>query len=422
MKSFLIFLVFAFICSACAKKGDGVSVGNGYEGGTPSSGTYLSMQADLTDATGITSNVVTDTKNEDRHLLKVTPDGKVAVVLKGEHRLLSFKLTPKYIVARVSIYEGSNFCSLIAIPRIQGMTPVRCLNRSHIHCDRRFATSDGYDVVGDEVFFAYQKRSQPDGINSNCSDGSTNSYSSAYSELRHWDGKSESVQTLFHSDPAVISGVQPVVIDVFTSTTNGNLCIGTLNGGLVCRKETDRTWTKLANLKSADYTRYVKQNEFLLTDTGSDEQKINLSDFTIQGRKGDLPNVIDFRMENGRVFGRSYGTLISIKPDGNSEAILDNLVHDAKPARLGKYGWYFNPSSLRRVDLEEGKVDDKDFMPETKLVSLTAVSWSLGDLLRVDGIGGAGTPSSSLITDAGRLFSNSTQSIPIDHPIELRWK
>ena len=438
MTAALSLLFFALALSACSTpKADGVSIGNGHNGGGGNSGTptkptgneaYLAMQADLTDATGITSNLVAKEGTGNRHLLKVSADGKIKVVLTGEHELISFKLTPNYIVAHVNISEGDNKCSLIAIPRINGMTRVRCLNRDFIHCSRETTGNGGYDTAEDEVYFAYQRAVKTGGGRNShsCREGSTDDWDSSISELRKWDGKSESVQTLFHSDPATLSGVQPIVRDVFASMANKNVCVHVVNSGILCREEKTEAWSKphSKRLAISTFSNLIKHGDNLLSDSSASSAppKLALSTLEVSDRTGALPSRVDFRTKSGYVIGTSWKGTVCVDPKGDSQEVLQGLVEKARPARLGDSAWYFGTSTLRRIELETCTVDPTDYRENAKLLSLTSISWSLGDFLRVDGIGEKGMPSTSLLDSVGKLVTNETVSMPIEHPIELTWK
>lgn len=135
------------------------------------------MHVDLTDAISLTKTVVSDkSKEEGAELKKVTTQNTLKDVLQGPHKFYYWKQTPKYIVAQVDIKEGNQSWYLIAIPKVNGVTPVYCLMWT----------------------------------------------STSKSELRYWNGKSEKTQTLYHTDGENLNA--PDIEQVFTSETDQNLC------------------------------------------------------------------------------------------------------------------------------------------------------------------------------------------------------
>lgn len=405
---------------------DGVSIGNGAHDGGP----FLAMAANLTDAVSLTSNIPRDASKEKKRLLKVTSDKKLVAVLEGEHELINYKITPTHIIARVDIKEGNHTCSLIAIPKIPGTSKVLCLNRELSHCSDTGKIRPGYDVRGSEVFFTYQQAQQRQSWSNYCYESSKlGDMGTAVSELRRWDGRSEKVETLFHTEPQPAKGAQLFVTDVFASATNGNLCLEAWDNGLFCRKEGSANWEPVKKFKnsSPSYTPYLRSGNTVLAEWAGESYNegaaLDLATMEREKRSGPLPGRVDFQLDAGGVIGRGgYGAnVIVVDKDGNSKEILKLDLDDTIPARLGSYAWYYGKESLRRVNLAEGKLDEKDYFDRTKLLRLASISWALDDLLRVDGTVPAGLMGTSYLTGAGELVQADTQSIQLEHPIDLKW-
>ncbi len=409
-------------CSAGNKTNPGhgsdpaVAIGNGR---------YLKMVADLTDAESLTSTVPNDGK-EERKFVKLTKTNKFEEVLSGKHQLFSFKLTPTHIIAHVNIWEDdkNTHCSLIAIPKVKGTTKVLCLNRDLVSCSYPEDKPDasGFDVRGTEVFFTYHK---PEGRSFACGAYSAKGDdSSAVSELRHWDGSSEKVDTLFHTDPETTKGSQMFVKDVFTSKTNRNICIDLTNSTpdkIFCRKEGTEIWEPIKGMSTSRGYPFVVQNNSLLSDAFANQMKLDLHTLKSTRRKGDLPKVIDFETANGGLIGRDEWRVIYIDPNGDSTFGLDLEMAIKSPIRTGNYAWYLNGASLRRMSLVDGQLDPKDFFDNTKLLRLSSISWSLGDFLWIHGTGKTGIPEKSILNGDGDLVYVETPTLAVEHPIDLKW-
>lgn len=395
----------------------GVSVGNGR------GENYLRMDADLTDARALIATLPDDS-TQGKRLMKITAGNKFEEIFSGRHKLYSFKVTPTHIIAHVNIWEDNMHCSLIAIPKIQGKTPVLCLNRQLVNCDSD-SNQVGYDVRGTEVFFAYQE-TQDQTVLSCLSNSKRGELGASISELRHWDGKTEKVQTLFHSNPEANNRTQLLVRAVFVSETNGNLCIDTFNGGdnsLFCRNGNSEHWTKL-RVGNGSYTPFLKQGNFLLSSSRADHVgRLNLEDFTTSKRIGTLPSIVDFRLDNGGFLGRDhyYKKLILVLPDGNSTDIMSLEDVQVAPARVGNWGWYMSGESLKRFNLLDGTADHTEFFPQTTLLKPSALYWTLGDFLRIDGTSTKGMPAKSYLNEDGTLLYVDAPVINVEHPIDLKW-
>lgn len=432
----VVLLTLLLLLGACSKDGGagpagepekGVSVGNGR------GENFLEMDADLTDAISLTATIPKDPTKEDKRLMKVTSSNKFEEVLGGKHKLFNFKITPTHIIAHVNINEGEGkaqkHCSLIAIPKIQGKSPVLCLNRELLNCTQIYSNRNqvGYDVRGSEVYFTYHEVLKKQDYNPYdymyCdTSAKIGENAASYSELRHWDGKSEKVETLFHSEPEHTSNAQMMVRDVFASKSNGNLCIDTDNTGkasVYCRKAGEVQWENIKDMETFySDTPYLAQNNKLLADGKTNS--LDLETFELKKRDGVLPYSVDFKLENGGMVGRSGSSVIYVLPDGNSSFVF-SLDSKVAPARVGNWAWYMSGGSLRRLNLNDGKVDEKDYFSNTTLLRLSALYWTLGDFLRADGINRSGMPGKSYLATDGALLYVEATAIAVEHPIDLKW-
>jgi len=400
---------------------DGVSIGNG---------NYLRMEADLAEAVSLTANLVAGGSSEKKHLLKITKDKKVLAVLSGEHQLLSYKLTPTHIIAHVDIQEGLERCSLIAIPKVPGKSKVLCLNRQILNCDSTTQLKRGYDVKGSQVYFTYYEPEVPSNYLSCATWAVKGGQSAVKSELRHWDGVSEKVSTLFHTDPQPTQHAQLYVSDVFASETNGNLCIDVENNGdesLLCRQETTGLWEKMKAVRGSGDEPYLKLGNTLLSSSSENSWegiKLNLATFETEKRKGKLPTQIHFPLDNGGFIGNTgyeREGILCVGPEGDSKKIWETDLDGIRPVRLGNYAWYYGRESLRRISLQNCELDAQDYFDRTKLLRLSSLAWAVDDLLRVDGTAPTGFSGSAFLTSAGELFSTEESTIPLEHPIDLKW-
>jgi len=428
-----LILMTLFTLAACSKQG-AQDPQQQNEGATIGNGAYLKMMADLSDAESLTSNVAK--KGEKKQLFKLTFDKKLAVVLSGEHELISYKLTPTHIIARVNIVEGLETCSLVAIPKIKGRSKVLCLNRDLVGCDeQKFNDRSGYDVRGSEVFFTHQKNVKAPSPGWNeapkqfCYASSITGESPAStSELRRWDGFSEHVETLFHTDPQNTKDAQMFVRDVFASKTNTNLCIDTANTGsqsIYCRTDGSEKWNKVKEFGNHYEWRipFLKMGNSLFGESYKRNGGgiLNLETLEITERNGNLPQKVDFVLENGGMIGRDGTKVIVVQPEGKSEKILEIGLEDAQPARLGSHAWYADRDSLRRVDLRDGALEQKDYFENVNLLNITGLSWALNDFLQLDGTTPRGFGGTTYLDNAGNLVSAQERSVPLEHPITLQW-
>jgi len=432
MKYLLLSILIAV--TACSKQ-DAGGPQNQNEGATIGNGVYLKMMADLTDAESLTSNIAQG--KEGKRLFKLTFGKKLAAVLSGEHQLISFKLTPTHIIARVDIVEDKERCTLVAIPKVKGISKVMCLNRDLMACDETaFENRAGYDVRGSEVFFTHQENPIKPGIGQypdyqQCYTYATKGDSrSAKSELRRWDGFSEKVETLFHTEPQTTKNSQLFVRDVFASETNLNLCLDAIHSGeesLYCKADGETEWKKVRGLSnhSTYGTPYLKLGNSVLAEKyrpRNEGGRLDLNTLEITERKGSLPKKIDFLLENGgRLGSDDQGTITIVKPDGNSEQAFIVDLPSATPARVGNYAWYAGRESLQRIDLRNGEVEHRDHFHATKLLNLTSISWVLGDFLQVDGTAPQGFDGTTFLDAKGELVSAQVKSVPLEHPITLQW-
>lgn len=407
---------------------DGVTIGNG---------AFLKMSADLTDAESLTSNVVVSGQREKKKLFKLTYDKKLAVVLDGEHELISYKLTPTHIIARVEINEQRSdgkyeYCSLVAIPKVKGKSKVLCLNRDLMGC-QHFESRPGYDVRGSEVFFTHQKEA---GVVNEFS-SYRNCYTSAvagesgaaFSELRRWDGQSEKVETLFHTEPQATKDAQLFLKDVFASTENGNLCVETHNDGdenVLCRAQGTSRWERMKDLRNgvSNWTPYLKHGNYLLSEKyRNGGGRLDLATLEITERTGELPRKVDFTLDNGGYLGRNWigKEILEVDPEGNSKVVLTTDLPEATPARVGSFVWYIGTKTLRRFRISDGALEEKDYFSATDLLRASSIAWALNDLLQIEGTTVAGQPGRSFLNNAGELALFEGRSVPLEHPITLQW-
>jgi hypothetical protein len=395
----------------------GTSVGNGF---------VLAMKADLSDAVSLTRTSEGAPEGAYR-LKKVTSGKRLADVLDGPHKIFHYKETPTHIVAQVSIEEPSGSCYLIAIPKSRVQSQVYCLSRQEL---TPYSTTGslraGFDTTGSEVYFAHVERSDE---------------LEQITELRHWDGHSETTTTVTKTNSRV--NRNSYIQQVFASDSSEALCYNFADaygyashssptaGHLICRKSKTSKWYRYPGVvvdeKALRFHNYILLSPFgnpYTADNGS--QKINLATLNREKRTGTLPMTHDFDTQNGGFIGRGdyevNGTIHCVDRDGNGREIAKSNTKTPL-VRIGEYAWFFASQSLKRVSLRACELDPKEFFPDS-LFQITKLSYLFGDTLRVDGSDALSGFSSAVYVDAeGRaLLTKPTEEVKIDHPIDLKWE
>ncbi len=406
-----------------SKASEGVSVGNGF---------HLQMLADLSDAVALTTTVPGTKAGSERLLYKVTGTKELQKVMAGPHDIHHWKETPTHIIAQVYLEEGDQKCFLIAIPKVRGKTPVLCLSREPLLTPGSNATyatrplRPHFDVQGSEVFFAHEVIEK----STRHADAEN-----VVSELRHWDGRSEKVQTVFHGD--MDFNRMPPIEQVFASETNTNVCFSLMSSyynraseptraHLFCRASAEAAWRKMPGLTVDD--RSIKFANSILLDGSwnTSGKKFRLADLTLAERTGPVPTTRDYDLAEGGFIGRGTeltvnGTISCVDRDGNGRKLAEvNTATDL--VRIGGWAWFFGSQTLRRVDLKDCTLDRREYFDDTSLIQLSRMGWVLGDFLRLDGTNGRGQPSTVHLTTGGTLIDMRSQDVTVDHPIDLKWE
>lgn len=419
---------------------EGTSVGNGF---------YLSMMANLVDAESLTTTKPTES-DPGRKLVKQTSDKKFSDVLTGAHQILFWKQTPTHVIAQVRIVEGNQKCHLIAIPKRQEISKVLCLSRDSLimgdEVEINSTTHEAkrrpqFDVRGSEVYFTHARCLKTDipyhESSAYCYQGNV------ATELRHWDGVSEKVETLIYFDRE--HDQMADIYQPFTSEANGNLCFATRPGyentygisipnrnyGMVyCYHGESRKWAHqqmpLDSVRAYDYSNSenaIKINNQLVTE----HYTINLANLEYKKNRNELPDVIDYPLENGGLVGRSGGEIIRVDSTGKGEVIFNTNRDATTLVRQKDFAWFYSYQTLRKVSLKDGTLDPVDYFKAADLIQISKISGvftPFGEQLVLQGTAnseGRGIPATRHLSPEGELMSASSMSIPVDHPIELRW-
>lgn len=150
--------------------------------------------------------------------------------------------------------------------------------------------------------------------------------------------------------------------------------------------------------------------------------KIDLEHLETTVPKGMLPLTKDFDLENGGFIGRNGGNISCVDPDANSEKVVQ-LGHEVNLIRAGSDVWFHGPQLLQKISLRDCKLDNKNYFENKGLTTINAISYALGDYLRLDGNQEIdGLPGSVWLNSFGDIaLSRPMHDVQIEHPIELKW-
>ncbi len=423
------------VLAGCSGKGSGLSpqgtsVGNGFR---------MTISADLTGASALTTAIPGKSTDPHKTLYKILPGqpgekAGIQPVLSGPNDIYHWKETATHVIAQTTIDENGSRCYLIAIPKVQEKSQVLCLSREPLDQDRYNPTGDTkrplFDVQGVGVFFSSVQREYANGVYSE----PTN----RISELRYWDGKSESVQTIFHTDRNF--NKNPAIEGVWASQDGKKVCFGFAEsdpyysgieegkGAVYCRNRDDEDrWKLLANIRSNK--RATKFNNHVLFDGYSSQagvSKLNLDTLVLEDRKGPIPTVKDYELEEGGFIGRGayggdYGSIVCVDKNGDGKALPAQGSDNTSLARIDDWAWFFGSQTLQRVSLKNCELDPKNYFANTRLIQLSELNWVLGDFLKLNGTSDRGLPTTVHLTAAGSLIQINSQAVTVEHPIDLKW-
>lgn len=328
-------------------------------------------------------------------LVKLDADGNAVPVLNGVYAAAYFVVTSANIIVRGSgvvreVGTGDEFhCCLLAIPRIEGSTPIRCLSD----------VTPGANSVNGDPF-------NPSAIVVS-NDAVVFKYGNPANEVRRWDGRSDVVETLVQ-----LEGVTAV----FTAAEAGNVCVSAFDSAsstnmMICGDPYVNTY---APIPGFDYSGYQ---------IGSHIWNNNLTLDLRTLQTATLTTGISFQYTNTpSLFPLPDGSYIAIAqiPTATSIYVVrlsePNVIQRiAVPA--GQGGWYWErmvgsqnfavvsgtlygppyTKDLRLVNLQTLTLNTANLMSSFALLQITTLSFAGPDVLEVRGTGNNGLTTSVFI-------------------------
>lgn len=366
-------------------------------------------------------------------LVKVDSAGNVTEVLDQSRPAYDVAITPTHVLVSGNFHNilavnatGGSMeitCYLAAISRTAAGDSVECLAftglggspGSPLPADQlsvfhNRAGDSGFEYVDEPGFVAWGTTAFFAVVTGN----------GPASELRRWLAGSGQTETLIH-----FSSGAPMLYQPYVAPDGSHLCVVSIGansegGQTICGPigGSESSWAD-ASAVIAQFTAFQVGSTLYTGQSHQASKLIDLSDLSqqIPATPVDLPRLRDDSLPllDGQrtAFLRdgAIGMLYATYSTANNP-VVDSSVTWSRMLGDGNFGWFYGSSQLRRLDRNTGVLEATNYLGQTGMLTVTGMSFSTANRIRLDGTAANGDPVIVAIDTSSGEVTVTTEDLP----------
>ncbi len=373
--------------------------------GATDSGNPQKVLANMQNASAV-ALATANSKSELSGLVKIRENGLVEKVLNTDLSIQFIRKSDSLIViggdfgSIIDIKDKTSTCTLIAFEITADDDGVYCLSSSKIGEYNDYPENDpnawydgaGFDVHSNIVYFIEN--------------------SSSGSALRRWELGEESSSKVL----SLSGGTGALLTDVYTSSTNSNVCTITpaLNsavGALYCSTGgSSPSWSIVSHPDTFTGSEIVSFNNLVI----GYEFALDLNDLSVAGTTYSYLPLDESLFAKGTSYaaGIVSGRALNIWDTSGQGSTLDNTISWERIVGAGDVAWVYGQSNLKKVDLSAGTLDATNYLSSVGLLEVTSMNFISEDVIRLAGTGSSGGATTVFVN----VSTGDIEQSSIDNP------